>query len=273
MSATATASPVRDGEKAQASNKAVGNEAVNEKSPLEQEGTLKKEFHHSPTSSEDQTSTLTGEKNVAVTSATEGTDVERVSTTRATATGEEVVEDESKYPHGFTLVMIMVGLALVCFVVALDNTIIATAIPTITTHFNSLTDVGWYGSAYLLTTTSLQPSFGKIYTYFSVKWTFLVAIILFELGSTLCAAATSSPMLIVGRAVAGCGASGLFSGSMTIIGYAVPLRKRALYIACLSSMFGIASIIGPIIGGALTDKASWRWYASCIITRIRKSGQ
>ena len=66
-------------------------------------------------------------------------------------------------------------------------------------------------------------------------------------------------MFIVGRAVAGAGAAALFSGGMTIIGYAVPLRKRAIYIAALSSMFGIASVVGPLLGGALTDRASWRW--------------
>jgi MFS family permease len=120
--------------------------------------------------------------------------------------------------------------------------------------------VGWYGSSYLLTTTSLQPSFGKIYTYFDVKWTYLSALVIFEVGSVLCAAATSSVMLIVGRAVAGAGAAALFSGGMTIVGYSVPLHKRAIYIASLSSMFGISSIIGPILGGALTDKASWRWW-------------
>lgn len=135
----------------------------------------------------------------------------------------------------------------------------ATAIPRITTVFNSLNDVGWYGSSYLLTTTSLQPSFGKVYTYFNVKWTFLTALCIFELGSIVCAAARNSVMLIVGRALAGAGAAGIFSGGMTIIGYAVPLRKRAIYIALLSSMFGISSVIGPILGGALTDKASWRW--------------
>lgn len=69
-------------------------------------------------------------------------------------------------------------------------------------------------------------------------------------------------MLIVGRAIAGAGASALFSGGMTIIGFAVPLDKRPIYLAALSSMFGIASVVGPILGGALTDKASWRWYAS-----------
>ena len=66
-------------------------------------------------------------------------------------------------------------------------------------------------------------------------------------------------MFIVGRAIAGAGAAALFSGGMNIIGYSVPLRNRAIYIAALSSMFGIASVIGPLLGGALTDKASWRW--------------
>ena len=66
-------------------------------------------------------------------------------------------------------------------------------------------------------------------------------------------------MLIVGRAVAGAGASALFSGGMTIVGFSVPLRKRAIYIAALSSMFGISSVIGPILGGVLTDRATWRW--------------
>lgn len=125
--------------------------------------------------------------------------------------------------------------------------------------FNSLNDVGWYGSAYLLTTTALQPSFGKVYTYFDVKWTYLSALMIFELGSIVCAAAKNSVMLIVGRAVAGAGAAALFSGGMTIVGFSVPLRKRAIYIAALSSMFGISSVVGPILGGALTDRASWRW--------------
>jgi len=82
---------------------------------------------------------------------------------------------------------------------------------------------------------------------------------IFELGSILCAAAKNSVMLIVWRAVAGAGAAALFSGGMTIIGFSVPLRKRAIYIAALSSMFGISSVVGPILGGVLTDRASWRW--------------
>ena len=71
----------------------------------------------------------------------------------------------------------------------------------------------------MLTTTALQPSFGRIYTYFDVKWTYLSALVLFEVGSVICAAAKNSVMLIVGRAVAGAGASALFSGGMTIVSY------------------------------------------------------
>lgn len=180
-----------------------------------------------------------------------------VERTNSTATASSAGEDDpTRYKTGLPLYLLTFGLALSTFVVALDNTIIATAIPRITTVFDSLNDVGWYGSSYLLTTTSLQPSFGKIYTYFNVKWTYMIALAIFELGSVLCGAATSSSMLIVGRAVAGVGAAAIFSGGMTIVGYSVPLRKRALYIGLLSSMFGIASVVGPILGGALTDRMS-----------------
>lgn len=116
-----------------------------------------------------------------------------------------------------------------------------------------------YGSSYLLTTTALQPSFGRIYTYFNVKYTYIIALLIFELGSIVCAAAKNSVMLIVGRAIAGAGASALFSGGMTIVGFSVPLNQRPIFIAALSSMFGISSVVGPLLGGALTDHVSWRW--------------
>ncbi|OQV01311.1 hypothetical protein CLAIMM_06692 [Cladophialophora immunda] len=186
-------------------------------------------------------------------------ELSRRDSTATSDAGEPGEDDESKYAKGLPLHLLTFGLTLSTFVIALDNTIIATAIPRITTVFNSLDDVGWYGSSYLLTTTSLQPSFGKIYTYFNVKWTYMAALAIFEVGSVLCGAARNSTMLIVGRAVAGVGAAAIFSGGMTIVAYSVPLRKRPIYIGLLSSMFGIASVVGPILGGAFTDRVSWRW--------------
>ena len=81
---------------------------------------------------------------------------------------KEEAEDTSNYPTGFKLVTLIIALCLAVFLVALDQTIIATAIPKITDHFNSISDIGWYGSAYFLTATSLQPTFGRVYKVFSV---------------------------------------------------------------------------------------------------------
>jgi len=89
------------------------------------------------------------------------------------------------------------------------------AIPRITDEFDSLPDVGWYGSAYLLPCCAFQLLFGKIYTYYAVKAVFLTSILLFEVGSALCGAAPSSTAFIIGRAISGMGAAGIFAGSVS----------------------------------------------------------
>ncbi|KAH8799051.1 major facilitator superfamily domain-containing protein [Xylogone sp. PMI_703] len=167
--------------------------------------------------------------------------------------------EEFEYPTGAKLTLISFALCLAVFLMALDNTIIATAIPHITDRFHSLSDVGWYGSAYLLTTASFQLLYGKFYTYFSIKWVFLGAISVFELGSLICGIAPNSITLIIGRAVAGIGGAGIFSGALIIVAYSVPLAKRPMYTGLIGAMYGIASVAGPLLGGAFTDKATWRW--------------
>lgn len=168
-------------------------------------------------------------------------------------------EDISKYPTGLPLAFIVIALCLAVFLVALDQTIIATAIPKITDKFKALDDVGWYGSAYMLTMCSFQLIYGRIYSLFSLKWCFLGAITTFELGSLICGVSPSSEALIVGRAVQGLGASGIFSGALIILANSVPLRKRPMYTGLIAGMFGIASVAGPLMGGVFTDHITWRW--------------
>ncbi|KAM0795927.1 major facilitator superfamily, partial [Usnea florida] len=151
------------------------------------------------------------------------------------------------------------ALCLSIFLVVLASTIIATAVPRITEQFNSLNDVGWYGSAYLLTTSGFQLVFGKLYTFFSIKWVYLIAIAVFELGSLVCGVAPNSAALIVGRAIAGLGSAGIFSGAYLIIAMSQPLEKRPVFQGLFGAIYGVASIVGPLMGGAFTAKVTWRW--------------
>ncbi|ATY63398.1 Major facilitator superfamily general substrate transporter [Cordyceps militaris] len=164
-----------------------------------------------------------------------------------------------QYPPVMKRILIMVALYLALFLVTLDQNIIATAIPRITDEFHSMNDIGWYGSAYLLTTCSFQLLMGKVYKYYPAKPLFFAGVLLFELGSAICGAAPSSVVFIVGRAVAGLGASGLFSGLMVIMFHTIPLQQRPLWQGAAGALFAVASVIGPLVGGALTDNVTWRW--------------
>ncbi|KAH6617164.1 major facilitator superfamily domain-containing protein [Chaetomium tenue] len=160
---------------------------------------------------------------------------------------------------GVKLVALSILLVLAMFLMMLDTSIIATAVPRITDEFRSLQDVGWYVTIYQLANATLQPLWGRVYDKFSNKSSFLASLVIFEVGSLCCGAAVSSRMLIAGRAVAGVGSAGLISGGLTITASAVPLEKRASLTAMLMGVAQLGIAIGPLLGGAFTSYVTWRW--------------
>ena len=160
---------------------------------------------------------------------------------------------------GRALWTVFAALMLGMFLAALDQTIVSTALPTIVGDLGGLNHLSWVVTSYLLAATVSTPVYGKLGDMIGRKPVFLAAILIFLAGSMLAGLSQTMNELIAFRAVQGIGAGGLMVGAQAIIGDIVPPRERGRYMGLIGSVFGVASVAGPLLGGFLVESLSWRW--------------
>ncbi|CAM2148037.1 DHA2 family efflux MFS transporter permease subunit [Pararobbsia alpina] len=166
---------------------------------------------------------------------------------------------DAAVPHKPPVRVIYPTLMLVMFLAALDQTIVSTALPTIVGELGGLSQLSWVVTAYLLTSTIVVPLYGKFGDLFGRRIVLQVAIVLFLAGSALCGMVQDMTWLIVMRALQGLGGGGLMVSSIAAIGDVVPPAERGRYQGLFGAVFGLSTVIGPLLGGYIVEHFSWRW--------------
>ncbi len=165
----------------------------------------------------------------------------------------------SDRPAGRELTAIFSALVLVLLLASLDQTIVSTALPTIVGDIGGLTHLSWIVTAYLLSTTVVVPVYGKLGDVFGRRSVLQAAVSIFLVGSALCGLAQNLPELIAFRVVQGLGGGGLIVTAIAVVGDIVPPRDRGRYQGFFGGVFGLSTVLGPLIGGFIVDNLSWRW--------------
>ncbi|WOX07425.1 MDR family MFS transporter [Streptomyces sp. N50] len=155
--------------------------------------------------------------------------------------------------------LIYAGLMAVMLLASLDQTIVSTALPTVVGELHGVTHMAWVTTAYILAATVVMPVYGRLGDLLGRRNLYLGGIILFLAGSAIAGSAQDMAMLIIGRAIQGLGGGGLMITSQAIVADLVPPRQRAKYMAPIGVIFGLSSVVGPLLGGWFTDGIGWRW--------------
>jgi MFS family permease len=162
--------------------------------------------------------------------------------------------------NGLQWALVVCSILSSTFLFALDNTIVAGIQPIIGTHFNAVGKLNWLGIAFLIGAAPTNLVWGRIYKQFNAKWTYILCVTLFEVGSATCGAAPSIGVLIIGRVICGLGGSGMHVGAMALLTATTTMRERPIYLGGTGLTWGLGAVLGPIIGGAFTNSpAGWRW--------------
>jgi EmrB/QacA subfamily drug resistance transporter len=167
--------------------------------------------------------------------------------------------DAEGYLSHKQILVVMGGLMAGMFLGALDQSIVATALPTITSDLGGLSKLSWVVTAYMVTATAVTPLWGKISDLYGRRPIFQAAIVIFLAGSLLSGLSQDIGQLIVFRAVQGIGGGGLFALAMATMGDVVPPRERGKYGGYFGAVFGVSSVLGPVLGGFFADGPGWRW--------------
>jgi EmrB/QacA subfamily drug resistance transporter len=157
------------------------------------------------------------------------------------------------------ILVVLGGLMAGMFLAALDQSIVGVALPKITSELGGLDKLSWVVTAYLLTSSAATPLWGKISDLWGRRPSFQAAIVIFLVGSVICALAGSIEVMIVGRAVQGLGGGGLMALALAVIGDIIPPRERGKYQGFFGAVFGVSSVAGPLLGGFFTDSLGWQW--------------
>jgi EmrB/QacA subfamily drug resistance transporter len=161
--------------------------------------------------------------------------------------------------QGRQLNIVFGGLMLVMLIASLDSTVVSTALPTIVGDLGGLNHISWVVTAYLLAQTVVTPLYGKLGDLYGRKIVLQTGIVLFVIGSALCGLSKNMPELIAFRAFQGLGGGGLIVSAQAAVGDVVTPRQRGKYQGLFGAVFGLAFVIGPLLGGTITTNLSWRW--------------